>query len=222
MIRPFVRQGFGPKILGFRPFGVRALGRLAAVGLCTVALSGCISLLPKSKPAQLYRFGVAEPTAAPPARAGDVAVYRTNTRFQEEASDDRILTVSGGKAAYIAQSRWVAPAEVLFDQAVAQAFDASPVRLIGRGQQGRFAYALRLDVREFEARYDSGPKAAPTVVVRVHAALTKSDQSNVGEQDFEARVPAADNRVGEIVSAYDKAVGEVLGKLVGWTEANAT
>ena len=35
----------------------RALLRLALVGLCAVALSGCISLLPKSKPAQLYRFG---------------------------------------------------------------------------------------------------------------------------------------------------------------------
>jgi cholesterol transport system auxiliary component len=210
MIRPVLPKGFG---------------RLVAIGFCAVALSGCISLLPKSKPAQLYRFGMGEaaqasPAAASPART--VAVYRTNTRFQEEASDDRILTVSGGKAAYIAQSRWVAPAEVLFDQAVAQAFDASPVRLIGRGQQGRFAYALRLDVRDFEARYDSGPKDAPTVVVRVHAALTKSDQSNVGEQDFEARVPAADNRVGEIVSAYNKAVTQVLGKLVSWTEANAT
>jgi len=57
--------------------------------------------------------------------------------------------------------------------------------------------------------------------VRLHAALTKSDQSSVGEQDFEARVPAADNRVGEIVSAYDKAVGDVIGKLVSWTEAKA-
>jgi len=215
MIRPVVSKAFG----------LKAFGRLVAIGFCAVALSGCISLLPKSKPAQLYRFGMgeaAQASPAAPARPRAVAVYRTNTRFQEEASDDRILTISGGKAAYIAQSRWVAPAEVLFEQAVAQAFDASPVRLISRGQQGRFAYALRLEVRNFETRYDSGPKAAPTVVVRLHAALTKSDQSSVGEQDFEARVPAADNRVGEIVGAYDKAVREVIGKLVAWTEANAT
>ena len=205
-----------------RPIFRKAFGRLAALGLCAAALSGCISLLPKSKPATLYRFGVAEAAPAPAVRGNHaVAVYRTNTRFQEEASDDRILTVSGGKAAYIAQSRWVAPAEVLFEQAVAQAFDASPVRLISRGQQGRFAYALRLEVRNFETRYDAGPKAAPIVVVRLHAALTKSDQSSVGEQDFEARVPAADNRVGEIVSAYNKAVGDVIGKLVSWTEAKA-
>ncbi|WP_372786576.1 ABC-type transport auxiliary lipoprotein family protein [Phenylobacterium sp.] len=203
---------------------IRPLLRLAAIGACALALSGCISLLPKSKPAQLYRFG-ASPAAGPAAataRPNGVSVFRTNGGFQGEASDDRILTMTGGKAAYIAESRWVAPADILFNEAVSNAFDASPVRLIARGQQGRFAYALRTDVRTFETRYDSGPNAAPTVVVRVHAALTRSDQSSVGEQDFEARVPAGDNRVGEIVAAYNKAVSEVLGKLVSWTEASAT
>ena len=82
--------------------------------------------------------------------------------------------------------------------------------------------ALRLDVRNFEARYTSGGRAAPTVVVHVHAALTRADQSSVGEKEFEARVPAADNRVGEIVRAYDKAVGDVIGQLVAWTAAGAT
>ena len=199
----------------------RALLRLAAIGACALALSGCISLLPKSKPAQLYRFGPA-PACAPAAQRGAVSVFRTNGSFPGEAGDDRILTVSGGKAAYIAGSRWVAPAPVLFDEAVSQAFDASPVRLIARGQQGRFAYALRLDVRNFEARYLAGPDAAPTIVVRVHAALNKSDQTPVGEQMFEASVPAGDNRVGAIVAAYDQAVKDVLGKLVAWTASTAT
>jgi len=200
----------------------RALLRLAVVGACAVALSGCISLLPKSKPAQLYRFGPVPAAAGAPARAGAVSVFRTNGSFAGEAADDRILTVSGGKAAYIAESRWVAPAVVLFDEAVGQAFDASPIRLIARGQQGRSAYALRLDVRNFEARYAGGSDAAPTVVVRVHAALSRSDQTIVGEQIFEASVPAADNRVGAIVAAYDRAVQDVLGKLVAWTEKSAT
>jgi cholesterol transport system auxiliary component len=201
---------------------IRPLLRLAATGACALALSGCISLLPKSKPAQLYRFGAAPAAAAPaPAAPNAVAVFRTNGSFQGEAADDRILTVTGGKAAYIAESRWVAPAEILFNEAVANAFDASPVRLIARGQQGRFAYALRTDVRSFETRYDHGANAAPTIVVRLHAALTRTDQSSVGEQDFEARVPAADNRVGEIVAAYSKAVADVVGKLVTWTESVA-
>jgi len=201
---------------------ISPLLRLATVAACALALSGCISLLPKTKPAQLYRFGPAPDSASAPARHNGVAVFRTNGSFQIEAADDRILTITGGKAAYIAQSRWIAPADVLFSQTVGDAFDRSPVRLIARGQQGRFTYAMRIDVRKFETRYDSGPKAAPVVVVRVHAALTRADQSSVGEQEFEARVPAADNRVSEIVGAYNRAVTDVVGKLVAWTEASAT
>jgi cholesterol transport system auxiliary component len=197
---------------------------LLALAASAVALSGCISLLPKSKPAQLYSF-VPPPAAAPAAASAPsakaAAVFRTNGSFQQESADDRLLTVTGGHAAYVADSRWVAPASVLFDQAVSQAFDASPVRLIARGQQGKAAYALRLDVRNFEAHYDNGDKAAPTVVVRLHAALNKADQTLVGEQMFEAKVTAGDNRVGAIVSAYDKALGEVIGKLVAWTQASA-
>lgn len=195
---------------------------LLALAVSAVALSGCISLLPKSKPAQLYSF-VPAPAAAAPARAGAnaPAVFRTNGSFQEESAADRLLTITGGHAAYIAESRWVSPASVLFDQAMSQAFDASPVRLIDRGQQGKAAYALRLDVRNFETHYDNGDKAAPTVVVRVHAALNRADQTLVGEQIFEAKVTAGDNRVGAIVAAYNKAMGEVIRKLVAWTETSA-
>ena len=204
-----------------RPLRV-AVPRLLALAACAVALSGCISLLPKTKPAQLYSFA-SPPAAAPatPPRAAAVAVFRTIGSFQNESADDRMLTMTNGRAAYIADSRWVAPAAVLFDQAVSQAFDTSPVRLIARGQQGRFAYGLRLDIRNFETRYLAGEKAAPTVVVRLHAALNKADQTLVDEQIFEASVPASDNRVGAIARAYNQAVGEVITKLVAWTEAKA-
>jgi cholesterol transport system auxiliary component len=200
----------------------RALLRFAALGCAALCLTGCISLLPKSKPAQLYRFGFTGAAAAPAALHHTVGVFRTNTRFVEEASDDRILTITGGKAGYIAQSRWVAPASILFDQAVSEAFDASrgPVRLITRGQQGKADYALRLEVRTFETRYPA-PDAAPTVVIRLYAALSRTDQTTVGEQIFEGRAPAGDNRVGAITEAYGKAVTDVVGQLVNWTEATA-
>ena len=199
--------------------------RLLALGAAALALTGCVSLLPKSKPAQLYRFGeaAAPAAAATPAPARSVGVFRTNGSFEEAAADDRILTVTGGKAAFIAGSRWVAPASILFDEAVTNAFEAAPgrVRLLARGQQARFAYALRLDMRQFETVYEV-PDGTPTVVVRLHAALSRSDQTVVGEQTFEARASAGDNRVSAIVAAYDKAVADVLGKLTAWTNANAT
>jgi cholesterol transport system auxiliary component len=203
----------------------RAL-RLLVLGVCAVSLSGCISLLPKSKPAQLYRFGqTSTAEAGPTPVAGRIGVFRANGTFQREAAGDRMLTITGDKVAYIARARWVAPATVLFDAAVLNAFDAAPgkVRLVARGEAAKSVYALRLDVRNFETHYDAGPDAAPTVVVRVRAVLSRNqDNGLVGEKIFEARVKAGDNRVGAISQAYDKALDEVLRGLVGWTEGLAS
>ena len=199
------------------------LFRLIGVGACALALSGCISLLPKTKPSQLYRFGQPAAASAPGPVGGTVGVFLSNGSFPNEAAGDRILTITGGKAAFVAQSRWVAPAGVLFNAAVANAFDADTgrIRLISRGQQAKIGYALRLDVRNFETRYDAGPEAAPTVVVRVRAVLTSADLSKTAEQIFEVSTRAGDNRVGAIVSAYDKSLADVLGQVVAWTNANA-
>jgi cholesterol transport system auxiliary component len=194
--------------------------KVVGIAALALALSGCISLLPKSKPSQLYRFGASVAEASP--REGSVGVFQANGFFPSEAASDRILTIDGGKAAYIAQSRWVAPASILWTEAVHRAFDADPgrVRLNVRGQAGKSEYVLRLDVRSFEARYENGAGGAPTIVVRVRGVMSKMDMSNVTERIFEVKTPASDNRVGAIVAAYDKAVTDVLGQIVAWTNAN--
>jgi cholesterol transport system auxiliary component len=96
------------------------------------------------------------------------------------------------------------------------------VRIISRGEPASAAYILRLDVRNFEAHYDRGPKAAPTVVVRVRGTISPTAGGGpLSEKIFEKRVAAADNRVGAIVPAYDRAVAEVLAEVVAWTNEQA-
>ena len=59
-------------------------------------------------------------------------------------------------------------------------------------------------------------------VVREHPRHDQhepQDREQPAEQIFEARAPAASNRVTSIVPAYDKAVGEVLKQLVPWANA---
>lgn len=198
--------------------------RASLVATCALALSGCLSML-GGKPATLYRFG--QPTAgqaAPVPPAGAVAVFRANGTFQRESAGERILTITGGRAAYIAATRWVAAATALWDQALLAAFDADPgpVRIISRGEAARVDYVLRVDVRNFETHYDNGPKAAPEVLVRVRAAITRDGERQlVDDEIFEARVRASGNRASLIVQAYDQAVAEVLQKLVAWTNAQA-
>ena len=116
-------------------------------------------------------------------------------------------------------------AGTLFDAAVTRAFDADagPSRLIPRGEAVRSDYLLKLDVRTFEAHYDHGQQAPPTVVVEVYAGLIKRSRELTAappaERIFQASVPASENRAGAIAQAYDAAVAKVLADLVVWVDA---
>jgi cholesterol transport system auxiliary component len=201
---------------------IRTAAMALAVTALAASLSACISVFPKTKPASLYRFGetaVSVPKGPPGAMFG---VLKTPSAFTRAAAGDRILTSTNGEVAYIAGARWVSPAFVLFEEATARAFENDPgrARLIGRGEVAKADMMLRLEVRTFEADYVNGPKAAPEVVVRVRAVLNRSqDRALVGDQVFEAKVKAADNRVSAIVPAFDEATAKVLGDIVAWTNA---
>jgi cholesterol transport system auxiliary component len=193
----------------------------AALALAAIALSGCISLFPKSEPAQLYRFTASLPsqTSAPGPAFG---VMRLATGFPRASAGDRILTMNNaGEAAYIAGARWVSPASVLFDEQLSAAFQGSGrARLISRGEVIRADVALKLDVLTFETVYDQGPKAAPQVIIVVRGVMTRNrDRGLIGDRTFTARVRAGENRVGAIVPAYNQALSQVLGEVVGWVNA---
>lgn len=204
---------------------IRNTARALTAAALVMSLSGCISVFPKTKPASLYRFGEAE-VSVPKGPAGSMfGVLKTPSSFTRAAAGDRILTSTNGEVAYIADARWVSPAFVLFEEATARAFENDPgrARLIGRGEVAKADMMLRLEVRTFEADYVNGPKAAPEVVVRVRGVLNRSqDRALVGDQIFEARVKAADNRVGAIVPAFDQATAKVLGDVVAWVNASGT
>jgi cholesterol transport system auxiliary component len=189
--------------------------------LMALSLAGCVSLLPKAEPAQLYRFEAKVPGGGG-AAGKPFTVLRAPTGFARAAAGDGILTMSNGEAAFIRGARWVSPASVLFDEATMRAFQdaGGPARLIGRGEIARSDSYLKLDVRTFETRYDQGPKAAPVIVVDINATLTRNDQSLVGTITVSSSVRASDNRVGPIVEAYNQATGEALGKLVTWVNTS--
>lgn len=196
----------------------RALSVAAAIA-AAASLGGCVSLLPKAKPAQLYRFGV--DAAAAPVIADAQGVGLEPVTLPREAMGDGILTVQGAETSYIAGARWVGPASVLFRQALDHAFvSAAPrVHLRGRGEPGRLAASLGLDVLKFEADY-TDPKAAPTVRVIVRARLQTPDATPIAAQTFDVSEPAAANRVSSIVDAYDRATTRALTGLAQWVDHN--
>ena len=193
----------------------------------SLGLSGCVSLLPKQPPVQLYQFGQVPPAAAPAPGVvvgrgqGVLGVILSQVTLPRAALGDGILTARGDQAGYIAGARWLTPAVLMLQEDVQGVFEAraSRVRLVDRSQLGAASALLRLDATEFEARYDPVTGGAPTVVVSLRATLTRADGRQLVQQVFTQRQPASQDRVSAIVQAYDAAVQAVLARAVDWTQA---
>ena len=199
---------------------------LSAALTASLALGGCVTLLPKTKPAQLYRFGetAGEGVQSPAAPGAAAQGLILSTGFTTAAEGDRILTTTGAQSAYIAQSRWVSPASVMFAEAATRAFENSgaPFRMMRRGDIGPSTLSLRIDVEAFEADYAGDGKSAPTVQVRARVTLMRpSGRGGVAFKDFTVSKPASENRMGPIVAAFDGATNDLLAQIVAWTTAQA-
>jgi cholesterol transport system auxiliary component len=190
--------------------------QLIAAILC---LTGCSGILGGGGPTRLYRFGDAGVAATAPDSSMVTQARLVGFRgalFPSESGGDRILTTRGGNVAYVADSRWIAPATDLFNTALRREFARSlpSVRLIGPGEGPPADFALSVDVRRFEAVYESGD--APVITMEANAKLIRwTDRTIVGEWAFVSRKSASENRMTSIVSAYDEATIEIIDKIRG-------
>ncbi len=204
------------------------LARLSATLALATSLSACITLFPTTKSAQLYRFQAkaTESTASAPASAGPkVNFIRAGGSFTAAASGDRILTVSGPEAAYIAHARWMEPAEILFNQALRNSFSQNrgPARLLSPGEPGRPDLSLRLDISRFDVDYDHGARQPPTVCIDLHGVITRlSGGQIVRDKSLTIRVRARSNQVSAIIVAFQAAVETGLSQVMDLANDAAT
>lgn len=203
------------------------LKTVALLAVAGMSLSGCINVLPKTKPIQLYRFGYAPETkktdkdtaapALPPINGAAIPVQLGQVDFPQEASGDRVLTTEGNEVAYAGGSRWAAPASELFQDAVKEGFSrgATTVRLDRRGSSTS-SYRLDMIVHHFESAYRRG---RPTVSIALDARLIRlSDRVVVGQRYITADVGVRHNDMSLMAEAYDQATTEVVQALVGFTQ----
>lgn len=201
------------------------LKRLAAVPALAALLSGC-ALLSTPDPAQMYRFGSPSEAleTARPAAVGDLRpVSMRRIQFPEAARGDRILAVTGTRAAYLSGARWVSTADQLFTEGLTNAFSdrSRNTRLIGPREFSRSTLSLDIDVRAFEARYDHD-SAIPVVQVTARGrVLHFPDREVLDERIFTVSRPAAENRVSAIVAAFEAAVTDMNSQIVDWTDTIA-
>ncbi|HEY5711360.1 MAG TPA: ABC-type transport auxiliary lipoprotein family protein [Allosphingosinicella sp.] len=197
--------------------------RSALFGLVFM-LGGCGGLLGGGGSADLYRFGiqpVAETETALPDATRPISIFYAGANFEPAIDGDRILTVTGSQAAYVAGARWISPASELFDSATRRAFNrrmpsARMVRLVGAPPPD---YAVGIEVRRFEADYVGGAAAPPEIVIETRVRLVRwSDRSLVAEWPVVSREMAQENRVATIVDAFDRGTNMVTARIADLTQ----
>lgn len=104
--------------------------------------------------------------------------------------------------------------------------DSGKIVAIGRQSTGvRGDFVLLTDIRQFESVYRD-PGQAPTVMVSIQAKLLAQPNTRVlATRRFDAEVPAASAEIPSVVAAFNAALTQVNGDIIGWTlttgQANA-
>jgi cholesterol transport system auxiliary component len=196
---------------------------LLVAGLA-VSLSGCVTLLPKTKPAQLYRFGyepaLVEEKALTELRPSlpPLGIIFGGITFPKDSSGDQILTVDGAQASYVAEARWTTGASSLFTDAVTTGFarTAKTVTLEPRVPTAA-NYRIDISVRKFQTDYT---RNKPTVSIAVDARLIRiSDRVVVGKKFITADVAVRKNDMSQMADGYNQATTQVVAGLIEFSEA---
>jgi cholesterol transport system auxiliary component len=190
----------------------------------TLSLGGCVTLLPKQKPVQLYRFSYDPASLGKDADVSQAPLTATPTplalsvmAFPQASAGDRVLTSENNQLSYVADSRWAVPAQVLFNEAISDGFARAGhgLQLESRGP-GAATYRLELNVRKFETDYHHG-KAM--VAVDLDARLVRlTDHVIVGQRYVTADVGVQRNDMSDMVEAYNKAITQAVIGLVDFSQ----
>ena len=173
------------------------------------------------------KAGTAGPEAAPELPV-DLTVLRPRVRTGLDT--DRIAVLyPDRRLSYLADARWSGPLDEVVQDLALQAFRAHAALRNVHADASSFGggYWLEIEVADFQAEYSARPgeaggidSGAPVVHVHLLGVLGGSgDRSVLGHFEANERRPAAENRLGAIVEAYDQAVDAALAHLVAETAA---
>ncbi|MGH7094429.1 MAG: ABC-type transport auxiliary lipoprotein family protein [Stellaceae bacterium] len=202
------------------------LSRRCALSILAAAafvLTGCGGILSNPPPRKLYQV-----TAATrfPAGLPRLAAQLTIDSISAPAGLDteRIaLSRSPVSIDYFAGVAWTDRVPSLLRTVLVQSFENSGAfSAIGTDTFiPRTDYLLAVEVRDFEAAYDS-PTAPPVATVGLSLKLLKLPERRIVAQTLiQTRQPAAANAIPQVVDALDTALHKAASEAVGWTADNA-
>lgn len=183
-----------------------------------LALGGCGVLPDKETIAMYSPMPTVAADPAWPQVAWQLQVSRPTADSAIDSGRISVRPVPGEIQVYKG-ARWAQPVSEIVHRTLVRAFeDSGRIRGVSpRTGDGIAAdYNLVTDVRRFDADYAGA--ATPTVHVEVMAKLVPTRDNQVAaSQLFSAQVPANATDVASVTRAFENALGQVGGQVVGWT-----
>ncbi|HUO87900.1 MAG TPA: ABC-type transport auxiliary lipoprotein family protein [Rhizomicrobium sp.] len=185
----------------------------------SAALAACSNIIGPPEASPLYALD----PRVPPARPGPRVHWQLTVALPETPDNldtDRIVLVQPDNTVdFYANARWPDRIPYLLQSALVEAFESSGrIGAVGRDTEGlRSSYILLTDIRDFHAQYDAAD-APPTIEVRIAAKLlVPSTRQIVQSMVAQAEAKTTQNSVPAVAQAFNTALGDAVGQIVGWT-----
>jgi cholesterol transport system auxiliary component len=187
-------------------------------GASLVALSACSGIVGPPDAPQIYMLKAAPAAAVNgPKVAWSLGVAQPSAPHALD-TDRLVISRSADTADYYANAVWQDRLPSIVQEALVDAFEASGrIDNVVRDAEGlRSDYLLKMDIDEFQARYDT-PDGAPTVVVALEALMVgRQDRNLIAHFSVKKEAPAGQNSISAAVQAADVALGAALSDIVRW------
>jgi cholesterol transport system auxiliary component len=187
------------------------------LALLGVTLAACAGSLFKNKaaPPTMYvlRANRNMPAADPPGEDHPANLAVLRPRVRAGLDTDRIAALYPDRHMdYYADVRWSGPLDEVLQDLTVQQFHINPGLHNVSADVSVFAstYWLEIEVTDFQAEY-SAAGGPPTVHVHLRARVGNSgDRRVLARFEPDVHEAAADNRMGAIVDAYNRAADQAL------------
>jgi cholesterol transport system auxiliary component len=197
-----------------------ALRAAGAVWLLLISLSGCTGLFhSNARPEQVYylRTHATPADGAGSSAPGGAASLRIGHPLADPGLDSThiVLLQADHRMNFYAGSRWPAPVSDMIEALAVEKLRGSGDWSAVEDPANPFPtdYLLQLSVRRFEADYTSG-SVAPVVYVVLEGIIGRREGRDVlATFSASGSVPAAANRMAEVVGAFERATDAALGEL---------
>ena len=199
----------------FRHFGP------AFAWVCLLALTGCSSISGEKAVTQYSpQLHVATQVEWPSVR-WPLAIAKPVT--SEALDSARIAVRRQPNTLQVYQGAiWSDTAPDLLQSALVQAFeDSGKLAAVSRQSSGIGSdFTLLINLRRFEAAYDDSG-VAPQAVIELQATLVSSPgNAVVATRTFRTAVRASNAQIPAVIAAFEAALSQSLGDVIGWTLAS--